>query len=486
MKLANSRSSVIFSEVLVYASGGAAQRAGLLLLVPMLGWVLSEADFGRWTIFVALLPMATAILDSGYSKAVGRFYFDYDETSEVLAAFLGRAIWLRLAMFAVLIPAVLTGLWLSWPMLTGGKLPAGCYVAYLTVACTSEAVILGVTAFSRARHITAIFGIIRVGQGVLTVLLCFALGRVYGLDGAVLGLVLANLIVATIALGWVIFWLSRQPRLEAAPKRFSGAAKMVRYGAPLVVHDLSWWVRNSSTLIILSHFADPEMVGAYSIGFVGLSFVAMLTWSIDFALAPYYYRWRSRDLQWQLNTEDSLSVVSGIILIVAITGILFFENTRFVVFGDKFSEADDIAPILLTAAVFQPLYFMIVKPYFFLRKTFLLSCITFTMSSIVVAGTVLAAYVFGHIGAASMTLVSFGGIVIVGYLFSTGLEEPPFKLSEGLRPALVCSALALLTYTFEIPVVLRIAAAALVAGLTFKFQILKPLRALQERQAFEK
>lgn len=217
MNRAPAKSYAILLDVLIYALGGAAQRAAFLLLVPILGWLLSAADYGRWMIFIALLPMLTAIIDFGFSKAVGRFYFDNDESAASLAAFLARAIWLRLAMFAVLILPVLLGLWMAWPLLTGGSLPPSNFLALLTIACLSEAVILGVTAFSRARHVTLLFGIVRLGQGVLTVGLSFALAGTHDLIGAAIGLTAANVTAAAVAFGWCLVWISRQPRLNAPP-----------------------------------------------------------------------------------------------------------------------------------------------------------------------------------------------------------------------------------------------------------------------------
>lgn len=484
MNPATTRSYAPLFEVVIYALGGAAQRAGLLLLVPILGWLLSAADYGRWTIFIALIPMLTAILDFGFSKAVGRFYFDNDEGNASLAAFLVRAIWLRLATFAILIMPVLLGLWLAWPTLTGGRLPPHNFLALLTVACLCEAVILGVTTFSRARHIAAVFGIVRLGQGALTVALSFALARTFGLIGAVIGLTLANLAAAAVALGWALVWISRQPQLETPPRRFADATRMTRYGAPVVVHDLSWWMRNSSTIIVLSHFVTATIVGAYSIGFAALSLVAMISWSLDFAMAPYYYRWRNREIDWQSNARDTLSLMNGFVFVVASVGILLFADVRSAFFGTKFSDADQVAPLLLLAGMLQPLYFMTVKPYFYLKRTAILSSITFTTSAIAVFGTVLAVRQFGYLAAAAMTVISYSGIVVIGYWFSLRLEPSPFKLYRRLAPALICCGLAAVNYAFDIPLTARIVIAALLVMVTFQ-RILKALRALQIRHAFQ-
>ncbi len=484
MKRVTARSYALLYEVLVYGLGGAAQRAGFLLLVPILGWLLSAADYGRWTIFIALLPMLTAILDFGVSKAIGRFYFDNDESTASLAAFLVRALWLRFAIFALLILPILLGLWLAWSTLTGGTLPPHNFLALLVIAGLSEAVILGVTAFSRARHIVLVFGIVRLGQGVLTVALSSALARTDGLLGAVRGLTIANLTAAVVALGWAVVWISRQPRLDAPPSCVAEAKRMTRYGAPVVIHDLSWWVRNSSTLIILSHFVTAALVGAYSIGFAALSLVAMLSWSLDFATAPYYYRWRKRETDWRANARDILRVTNGVIFVVASVGILLFADIRSAFFGTKFSEADQVAPLLLVAGMLQPLYFMTVKPYFYLKRTGLLSSITFTTSAVTVIGTILAVHHFGYIAAAAMTAVSYGSIVIIGYWLSLRLEPSPFKLYRQVASVLICAGLATLVYLFDVPMAARVTIATLLVGMAFR-QIVKSLRALRARHALQ-
>ncbi len=484
MKRATRKSWGLLREVAIYALGGAAQRAALLLLVPILGWLLSAADYGRWTVFIALLPMLTAVLDFGVSKAIGRFYFDNDESAASLAAFLVRAIWLRFVMFAILGLPVLLVVWITWPILTGGTLPPNKFLPLLAIACLCEAVILGVTAFSRARHVIIVYGVVRIGQGVLTVALCFGLARGGGLIGAAIGLTIANSVAATVAVAWALVWISRQPRLDAPPSRFADAARMTRYSAPVVVHDLSWWIRNSSTLVILSHFVTAALLGAYSIAFAALSFVAMLSWSLDFATAPYYYRWRKRKDGWQVNTREILCVMNGLIFVVASVGILLFSDIRSAFFGTKFSEADQAAPLLLIAGMLQPLYFMAVKPYFYLKRTAVLSRITFITSLIAVAATIIAVQHLGYLAAAAMTLVSYGAIVIIVYWLSLRFEPSPFKLSRQLAPTLICVGLASATFTFDTPLTPRIAIACLLVAVAFH-QILKPLRALQTRNAFQ-
>jgi O-antigen/teichoic acid export membrane protein len=475
----------VLTEFLVYAIGGAAQRVALLVLVPLLGALFSAADFGRWTIFIALAPMLTAIVDFGFSKAIGRFYFDYDDDRATLAAFLRRAIWLRFTSFTVLGLPVILALYSGWPILTGGMLPSGSFVAPLVVACACETVTLAVTAFTRARHISSVFGLLRLGQATLTVVLPYVFAKSGGLQGAVMGLAVANIITALAAIVWVSAWIRRQPTLENSPARFSDAGMMISYSAPVVVHDLSWWVRNSSTLLILSHFAVASLVGAYSIGFAALSVVAMLSWSLDFATAPYYYLWRKKDLMWRKNARDILTLMNGLVFIACSVGILLFAHVREGLFGTKFSEADLIGPLLLVAGMLQPLYFMTVKPYFFLKRTALLSRITFSTSVTVVIVTIVAVWQFGYLAAAVMTIVSFCAVALIAYRLSLRLEPSPFDLGTALIPTGLCATLAGLTLTLDLPIVAALALSAACVALSARLWIFRPLRALQACNAFQ-
>jgi O-antigen/teichoic acid export membrane protein len=243
-------------------------------------------------------------------------------------------------------------------------------------------------------------------------------------------------------------------------------------------------MRNSSTITVLSHFVTATIVGAYSIGFAALSLVAMLSWSLDFAIAPYYYRWRKGEIDWHSNVRDTLSVMNGLVFIVASVGILLYADIRSAFFGTKFSDADQVAPLLLIAGMLQPLYFMTVKPYFYLKRTAILSSITFTTSAIAVIGTVLAVRQFGYLAAAAMTVVSYGGVVVISYWFSLRLEPSPFKLYRRLAPALICGGLTAAVYAFDLPLTARIVIAALLVMVAFQ-QVVKAFRALQIRHAFQ-
>lgn len=474
----------VLTEVIVYALGGAAQRAALLALVPILGHILDADDYGRWTIFLALLPMLSSIIDFGFSKAIGRFYFDFDDSPAQLAAFLKRMIWLRILGFVALTLPILCALNFAWPILTGGELAPGMFIVPLLIACASESILLAITAFSRARHLSSVFGILRLGQGLLTVALPFAFAREGGLQGAVIGLAAANIIIATGGLAWIFFWIARQPTLDVEPSRYSGAGSIIRYSAPVVVHDLSWWIRNSSTLIVLSHFVVASLVGAYSIGFAALSLVAMLCWSLDFATAPYYYRWRKQDKDWRENSRDILLLMNGLVFVVCAIGILLFADARSFVFGTKFVEADTVGPLLLVAGMFQPLYFMTVKPYFYLKRTALLSRITFTTSAVLVVGSIATIWHYGYVAAAAMTILSYASVAAVGYWLSLRIEPAPFDFAEALIPSLACATMAALVLLFDLSLGPKLCLCLLVVVGAARFAILRPLKTLQRRNAF--
>jgi len=478
-------SKAVLTEVIVYALGGAAQRAAFLLLVPILGHILQADDYGRWTIFIALVPMLASIMDFGFSKAIGRFYFDYDHDRAQLAAFVRRAVWLRALTYAILITPVTLALYYSWTGLTGGKLAPDLFILPLLIACMSETILLAVTAFSRARHIAIVFGALRLGQGLLTVAFPFLLAKQFGLQGAALGLSAANLIASVGAIVWIFSWVARQPPLDLELPRFAGAGPMIRYSAPVVVHDLSWWIRNSSTLVVLSHFVTAALVGAYSVGFAALSLVAMLSWSLDFATAPYYYRWRKHVPDWKLNVKYMLNLINGLIFAACAPAILLFSDMRAIFFGTKFAEADAVAPLLLIAGMLQPIYFMAVKPYFYLKRTAMLSQITFITSASLILLSIVAIWQFGFIAAAWVTILSYASVAIIGYWLSLRLEQPPFSLNAALRPTLACGAIAALTLSIDVPLWGNLGLSALLVAATFRWSILPSLKLLQKRDAFK-
>lgn len=475
--------SRVLLEFVVYALGGAAQRAAFLVLVPILGQVLNSNDFGRWALFIALIPMLAAIVDFGFSKALGRFYFDYDDDPATVAAFLRRAIALRAATYAALAIPLLALLYLGWPLLTGSLLPASLMVP-LVAACCAETIILAVTVFCRVRHLVAPYAALRLGQGLLTLIGPVALAGAYGLPGAVMGLMLANLVVAAGGLLWLLAWIARQPRLDNPPARFADARPMIRYGSPVVVHDLSWWVRNSSTLVILGHFVTAAMVGAYSIGFAALSVISMLCWSLDIATAPYYYKWRKSEVDWAGNTRHLMQLMNGLVFLFCSLGILSFAHLRELFFAGRYQAADEVAPILICAGMLQPLYFLSIKPYFYLKRTALLSRITFATSAIVVLGTILATWQFGYIAAAAMTVLSYASVSLISYRLSLRLEGAPFDVGKALLPSVICVLLAAFVLAARPQLWVSAGLALPLVALSVWLGILAPLRALQRSNAF--
>jgi O-antigen/teichoic acid export membrane protein len=210
----------------------------------------------------------------------------------------------------------------------------------------------------------------------------------------------------------------------------------------------------------------------------------MMCWSLDFATAPYYYRWRKQDADWRENSRDILLLMNGLVFVVCAIGILLFAEARSLVFGTKFIEADAVGPLLLVAGMFQPLYFMTVKPYFYLKRTALLSRITFMTSAVIIAGSIATIWQYGYVAAAAMTILSYASVAAIGYWLSLRLEPPPFGFSEALIPTLVCASMAALVLLLELSLGAKLFLCLLVVVGAARFAILRPLKALQQRNAF--
>ncbi len=414
---------------MVYALGSIARRIALFGMVPLLGRSLSERDFAAWSLIVVLVPAATAVVDLGLSKAISRLYFDSVAKGASGKPFLVWVTRVRIETLLILMPVTVGGLWVAWDLVVGDQLVPQWFSLLVAVAAGGEAVVLAVTSFSRAHHLIAPFAFVRFGQGLALPVVVWPLSATFGLSGAVVALAIVYGVSGLCAAAWAISgW-----RIESGQPRFGPSRRvLLRFGAPLIAHDLTWWARSSATLIVVSHTLSVADVAGFSLALAALSVVALLPWSFDFTVSPYYYRWRVSDREWRAMTRSSFYVIQGATLAAVCFCIPLFSNIRELVFGDALQPADRWAGPLLAAAAAQPLYFFSIKSLMFHRRTVTLSTITVATSVAYLVGLPLAMTGLGEKAAAFGPSVAFIFPGIVAYCVSRQIEAQPVDLRVAL------------------------------------------------------
>ena len=223
------------------------------------------------------------------------------------------------------------------------------------------------------------------------------------------GRVLAQLITVGIFSTFGLFVLNNNWTIVTFQINFKIIKDCLKYGIPLIPHTLGAVMMSLSDRFFMSNIIGLEAVGIYSVGYSIGSIIGFLENSFNLSFSPWLYERLSFH-----NNRTNLSIVKFFyvyffLLICAVLMLTFFVPLIFKYFiNEKFVDAQKYVFWIALSFAFGGMYKMVVAPIFFMKKTWILSIITFTNALFTIILNYFLINKYGAIGAAiSACIVSF-------------------------------------------------------------------------------
>ncbi len=274
-----SRFGKTLGHTFIYMAGLVLNRGVAFLLVPLFTRVFAPADFSVWDLCNTTLLLLFPMLDFGMSPAVLRFYHEYPDERDKIAAF-NTSLFFVGGLHAL---AVVVGLaaapWLSMAVFRSTDQTGLIRVVVLLASATA----LGKQGLSLLRTMerSVAYAGLNVVRGIIgpAVILVLVLGLKQGVAGALWGdlVGLAFLAAATL---WVCrSWL--RPVF-----RFDILGDMLRFALPLVPVGVSVAVLTIADRYFLSHLVALTDMAPYSLGFRVGMLMSLFTQSLQLSWPP--------------------------------------------------------------------------------------------------------------------------------------------------------------------------------------------------------
>ncbi len=392
------------------------------------------------------------LLGQNVLSAMVRFYYDQKGERERTGVVTSCTILILLAAFVVCGLALVFVPWLTPLFLGRGEVVQS---SELEKICTLLLLLvpfqLGTVSglyYLQARKRSGLFTSIQTAKLLLEVgLNVYLMGvRQLGVVGFMLSMLVGEIVTSTALVGWIL--VSLRPRID-----WKLLAPVVRYAAPLVPVGI---------LQLLLHQADKrivlELLGQNAAGIYGFGYrIAYLV--TNMVLGPFVLTWQP----WIFAVEDAAErarlvarVSTYAVLAIALTSlgvILFGREAAFLLAGDpEFFIAYQVVPFLATGYVFWALYNVSQTPLFLAKRTGRLIFVNLTAVLLNVALNYLLIPLWGVVGAAVATLVTFAAIAALGMLasrHSAGVHFELGRLTGILACVVACGVAAFLTDTSE-------------------------------------
>lgn len=203
-------------------------------------------------------------------------------------------------------------------------------------------------------------------------------------------------------------------RLGLIKAGFGYSREILRYGSPLIFHSIGGAIIAMSDRLFISKFYGPTDVGMYVVAYQMAATLLLVGVSINQAWAPIYFGlMKSKDYK-KINRFSMLLVL--VILLSALFAYLF-RGVLFEIFVDKkFWGGLNYFPYLLIGFLFQSIYFVFANFFFFEGKTSFIATVTLLGGGVNLILNFLLMKVYGVIGLAYATAITWGGFFFVVFI----------------------------------------------------------------------
>lgn len=402
------------SQAQAHDSGRRAMRAGLgytignllikgmaFLSIPIFSNLLSTADYGVFNTYSAYLSLFTVVISLGLPSSIRTAHYDFGPRAGEYISCGALLILMNLALF-----------------LTGGALFRGPLEAYgglkqslvfLTVLSAFGSALLSyynnkLSMEYRSREFLGISFFYSATSILLSVLLILANRGEAGYFWRALGNTIPMLLVS----GYVLFrlWRQRAPRLKGEYVRYG-----LRFGLPLIPHDLSRIVLSQFDRIMIARAVGNAQAGLFSFACnLGLP-VEVLTTSIDAAWCPWLFE-RLRAGEYDKIRRRAFDLTLLLSVGVSLLMLISPELIRLLSAPDYWESRYVVVPIVL-AQYFSFLFILPAGIEYYHKKTQYVAAGTMAVALLNVVLNALCIPRYGYISAAYTTVASY----VLYYLF---------------------------------------------------------------------
>jgi len=413
---------VAITNILVALSG--------IILLPILTKTLPISDYGSWALILVTIGFVPLLATLGLRLAMVRFLAastDKQNTREIFysllfVVFFGALI--ASALFFVFARPIAASLFHN-DLATALIFPLNVFLACLNLFITDF-----FRVFQQAKSYS---GLILLQAYANVALVAFFVLLGYGLQGAVFGLLLQQLIVLLLAFYLIV------ARIGVAVPKFMHLREHLRFSLPLVPADLSFWITNSSDRYLIGILIGTAAVGyyspAYTLGGSILLISGGLALMLPSVLAKHYDDENCEAvrtlMKYSLKYYCGVAIPSTFALSVLSKPLLIILSTPQIATNGYL-----VTPLVAAGMFLLGASQLLVQVVMLKKKTTFIGTVWITSAALNLGANLLLIPYFGILGAALATLLAFALAFIVIAMYS--LRQFKFDINVGFVLKSVC------------------------------------------------
>ena len=393
-----------------YTIGNLLIKGLAFLSIPIFSNLLSTADYGVFNTYSAYMSLFTVVISLGLPSSIRTAHYDFGERSKEYISCGALLIVMNLALFLALGALCRQAL-----ELYGGLKRS---LVFLAVLSSFGSALLSyynshLSMEYRSREFLAISFFYSFSSIALSILLICTHRGEAGYYWRALGNTLPMLLVAA----YVLFrlWRRERPRVRREYARYG-----LRFGLPLIPHDLSRIVLSQFDRIMIAQSVGDAQAGLFSFACnLGLP-IEVLTTSIDTAWCPWLFE-RLREGDYARIRRRAFDI--AMLMSVGASALMLISPELIrLLSAPGYWESRYVAVPIVLSMYFAFLYILPAGVEYYLKKTQYIAAGTMAVAVLNVLLNALCIPRFGYVAAAYTTVVSYA----LYYLFHTLLSRRLF------------------------------------------------------------
>ena len=386
---------------MVYTLSNIIIKGMAFLTTPIFTRIMSQEDYGSFSNISSWANIISIITTLCLYSSISRAKYDYDEDIKGYMS----TITILGSIFTIIVWAFIELKMNFWENIFDmNRLYIRSIMLYSLFTPAVQTLITKHRMYNEYKKVIALTWI------TLLVSTFASLGLTYSMSNKLTGRVIGN--YAVIAIVDIVFWIY----IIVQGKSFS--LKMCRYACalslPLLVHELSGVLLNSSDRIIINQLCGAKKAALYSIAYTIAMVITVILSSLNQAWVPWFF-----DKLEKNDVESIRKVIPKYVIgfTIGCIGLMLIGPEMVLIFGgESYLEAIYVIPPVCLAIEIQFIYTLYVNIEFFLKKTTYISLATAGATVINIALNYLMIPNLGYIAAAYTTVIGYAFSLIFHYM----------------------------------------------------------------------
>jgi len=402
----------------IYFSFGIINKAILFLLVPILTRYLSPEEYGAAANFVTLISLIAIFAGLNIHGVVNVNYFKLEKAqfklsvSNAFLVLLGSTSIVLVVLYAVKeLFANKLGVNENW-IIFAGIIAASQFSTTINLKLW-----LSEEKASKYGIFEFYYALFLVGAVAVFVIL-FEMG----LDGR-----LWSIAISTILFSIFSFVLLYKRQLLSLRFHWPSIKDALLFGIPLIPHSVAIWAMSGMERFILTFMVGLSAAGLYTVGYQLAAIVGIVIASVNNAYLPYMMKKLNAPSESAKRglVRNSYMVFVSFLLIAVFVSVLSIFILPYIV-GNQYKDSADFIFWISLGFAFNGMYLLVAKYILYEKKMYYLSLVTVTSAIIHALSCYLFINLFGPIGAAYSTALSYFVSFVLTWLLAHKVYPMPW------------------------------------------------------------